>query len=88
VFHSFFELTLGDQFVFLEGSDEFAHVVLDSLSICAKLAADCVHDVRFRQSTLEKFQDPRPNGVQVEHLPLMDIEHDRSILAVCAPNSI
>ena len=39
-------------------------------------------------STLKKFQNPRPNRIQVEHLSLMDIEHDRAILAVCASNSI
>jgi hypothetical protein len=29
-----------------------------------------------------------PNWIQVEHLSLMDVEHDRPILPVCAPNSI
>ena len=88
MFHSFHQLALGDQFVFLKGSDEFAHVVLDNLPTCAELAADHVHDVCLCRSTLKKFQNPRPNRIQVEHLSLMDIEHDRAILAVCASDSI
>lgn len=46
------QLTLGDQFVFLERANELAYVVLDHLPTRAELAADCVHDVRLCGSTL------------------------------------
>jgi len=36
----------------------------------------------------KKFENSRSDGVQVEHLSLLDIEHDRTILTVRAPNSI
>ena len=63
-----------------------------SFSTISRLALNSrlivVHDVRLCRSTLKKFQNPRPNRIQVEHLSLMDIEHNRAILAVCASNSI
>lgn len=89
--HSFrplHQLSLGDQFVFLERANEFAHIVFDRVPARVELAADRLYDVRLGRPALEKFQNSRPHRIQVEHLSLLDVEYDRAILPVRAPNSI
>ena len=75
------------QSVLPERFDKVAHVVLDYFRAGIEFMADHFHDLRFRCPTLEQFENPRPNAVQVEHLTLLDVQNDGPILSVCAANS-
>jgi len=77
-----------DEFVFFQSINEFAHVAFCNDAAHVELVTDSIDNRRFVSSVLEKFEDSRSDEIEVEHLPLPDIEDDCSVLAVCAAHCV
>ena len=67
--------------------NELAHVAFGDLSADFELVADFIDDYRFGGSVLKKFEDPRRDEVEIEHLALPDVQGDGSVLAMGAANA-
>jgi hypothetical protein len=83
---------LFDQVTLLQGLEKLPHIVLGKVPANAELSADLIDNPRLGGSALEKFEDSRPNKVEVEHLTLPDIQHYCAVFVVraahCVGNSV
>jgi hypothetical protein len=79
---------LFDETVFFEDLEEFPYIVFHTVTASAEFSDDLLDDLRLRESALEKFEDPGPDEVEVEHLPAPDIQDNSAILAVRAADAL
>jgi hypothetical protein len=62
--------------------EKFLDVPCHGVAFGAKFPRDYIGDLGFCKSRLKKFQRPRADQVQPEHLPVADIEDNRTVLIV------
>jgi hypothetical protein len=67
--------------------EKLLNIILGKVSANAEFSDDLLNDLRRSGRTFEKFEDPRTNEIEVEHLALPEIQNDCAILAMCAAHT-
>jgi hypothetical protein len=67
--------------------DELSHIAFGYLSAYFEFLADFFDNGGFGGSGFEKLKNLRTNQVEVEHLPLLNVQDNASILTMRAANA-
>ncbi len=68
--------------------DELGNVGAHHFAVRAIVAADLFSDAGFVKPALHQFKNFGPDNVQAEHLPVMDVEQNSTVLCLCSPDGV
>lgn len=77
-----------DNVMFLENFDEFAHVCANGFLVHLIRLADLGRDAAFVVASLHEFEDLRPDHIETEHLPVVNIEQNSAVWGLSASDGV